>query len=159
AAAVRPEEAKDLAARDAKTHVVDGDEIAKPAGQTIRFDRWGLLSADGARTHDDFLMLGPLFRWGEGNEGVVQRGPLRLGADLLRRATPDGLAIVHGGKPVEAAGLVHIGRRDDHAHGRTPGSDRIDQLPELPARERIDAGRRLVENEEVRIVHQRAAEA
>src|SRR5262247_1503260 len=159
AAAVRTEEAKDLAARDAKADMVDGDEIAKAAGQAIRFDRRGLISADGARTHDDFLMLGALFRWEKGNEGVIQRGLLRFGEDLLRRATRDDLAIVHGGKPVEPAGLVHIGRRDDHAHGWTPGSDRIDQLPELPARERIDAGRRLVENEQVRIVHQRAAEA
>src|SRR5262249_6678920 len=158
-AAVRTEEAKDLAARDAKTHVVDGDEIAKAAGQAIRFDRWGLISADGARTHDDFLMLGALFRWEKGNEGVIQRGLLRFGEDLLRRATRDDLAVVHGGEPVEAAGLVHISRRDDHAHGRPPRADRIDQLPELPARERIDAGRWLVENEKVRIVHQRAAQA
>src|SRR5262245_3882662 len=159
AGAVRAEEAENLAARDAKTHVVDGDEIAKAAGQAIRFDRRSLISADGAGTHDDFLMLGAFFWRQKGNEGVIQRGLLRFGDDLLRRATRDDLPIVHGGKPVEAAGLVHIGRRDNHAHGRTPGSDRIDQLPELPARERIDAGRRLVENEEVRIVHQRAAEA
>src|SRR5262249_43861597 len=98
-----------------KTHVVDGDEIAKAAGQAIRFDRRGLVSADGARTHDDFLMLGALFRWKKGNEGVIERGLLRFGEDLLRRATRDDLAVVHGGKPIEAAGLVHISRRDDHA--------------------------------------------
>ena len=42
---------------------------------------------------------------------------------------------------------------------RTARADGIDQLPELPARERIDAGGRLVENEEIGIVHQRAAQA
>src|SRR5262249_60110228 len=43
AAAVRTEEAKDLAARDAKTHVVDGDEIAKAAGPALCFDARGLI--------------------------------------------------------------------------------------------------------------------
>src|SRR5260221_5462227 len=85
--AIRAEEAEDLAARDAKTHVVDGDEIPKAPGQAIRFDRRGLISADGARTHDDFLMLGALFWWKKGNEGVIQRGLWRFGEDLLRRAT------------------------------------------------------------------------
>src|ERR1700730_5005624 len=109
-AAGRAEEAKDLAARDAKTHVVDGDEIAKAAGQAIRFDRRGFISADGARTHDDFWMLGAFFRREKGNEGVIQRGLLRFGEDLLRRATRDDLAIVHGGEAVETAGLLPIRR-------------------------------------------------
>ena len=41
------------------------------------------------------------------------------------------------------------GRRDAHP---------IDQVPELPARQRIDAGRRLVEDQQIRIVDQRAAQ-
>ena len=41
-------------------------------------------------------------------------------------------------------------RRDAHA---------IDQFPELPARQRIDAGRRLVEDQKIGIVDQRAAQA
>ena len=36
---------------------------------------------------------------------------------------------------------------------------RVDQVPELPARERIDAGGRLVQNQQVGVVDQRAAEA
>src|SRR5262249_56856641 len=99
AAAVRTEEAENLAARDAKTHVVDGDEIAKAAGQAIRFDRRGLVSADGARTHDDFLMLGALFPWKKGNEGVIERGLLRFGEDLLLRATRAALAVVPCAQP------------------------------------------------------------
>ena len=35
---------------------------------------------------------------------------------------------------------------------------RVDQLPELPARERIDAGRRLVEDQKIGVVDERAAE-
>ena len=79
--------------------------------------------------------------------------------DLLRCAMRDDLAVIHCGEPVEAARLVHVGRRDDHAHLRPACADGIDELPELPARKRIDARGGLVENEEIRIVHQRAAEA
>src|SRR5262249_6718133 len=104
-------------------------------------------------------MLCAFFWWQKGNEGVIQRGLLRFGEDLLRRATRDDLAIVHGGKPVEAARLVHISRRDDHAHGRPPRADRCDQLPDRPTRGRFAAGRGLVKTERVRSVHQRAAEA
>ena len=39
-----------------------------------------------------------------------------------------------------------------------PRADVVDQRPELPPRERIDAGRRLVEDEQIRLVDQRAAQ-
>ena len=45
------------------------------------------------------------------------------------------------------------------AHLRPARADRVDEIPELTARERIDAGRRLVEDEKVGIVDERAAEA
>jgi hypothetical protein len=158
AAAVRAEEAEDLAAADPKADMIDCYEIAEAASEPIRLDRRGLVIALHARPDDDLLMLGALFFWKKGNEGVVQRGLLRLGQDLLRRALRDHLAVVHRGEPVEPAGFVHVGGCDHHAHARTPHPDRIDQLPELPARERIDAGGRLVENKQIGIVHQRAAE-
>ena len=61
-AAVRAEEPENLAAFDAKAHMVDGDEIAEPAGQPFRLDRRRLVIAFGARRHDDLLMLAALFR-------------------------------------------------------------------------------------------------
>ena len=158
-AAVRAEEAENLAAADAKAHMVDGDEIAEPARKPIRLDRRRLVIALGARPHDDLLMLAALFRWKQRNEGVVERRLLRFGEDLLRCAMRDDFAVVHGGEPIEPARLVHVGGRDNHAHLRPTRADRIDQLPELPARERIDARGGLVENKQIRIVHQRAAEA
>ena len=79
--------------------------------------------------------------------------------DLLWRTVRDDLAVVHRGEPIEPARFVHVSGRDDHAHLRPTRPDQIDQLPELPARKRIDARGGLVENKEIRIVHQRAAEA
>src|SRR6266478_9408566 len=94
-AAVRAEEAENLAARDAKAHMIDRDEIAKAASKLIRLDRRGLVIAGDTRPDDDLLMLGALFWWKKRDEGVVQRGPFRLGEDLLRRATRDDFAVVH----------------------------------------------------------------
>ena len=57
----------------------------------------------------------------------------------------------------EALRFIHIRRRNEHAHLRSPRSDGVDQIPELAARQRIDAGGRLVKNKQIRIVDQRAA--
>ena len=46
--------------------------------------------------------------------------------------------------------MLMPGRRDPHP---------LDQLPELPTRQRIDTGRRLVEDQQIGIVDQRAAKA
>ena len=78
--------------------------------------------------------------------------------DLGRRARRDHVAAVHGREPGVPLGFVHVGGRDHHAHLRPPPADAVDQLPELPPRQRVDAGRRLVEDQEIGIVDQRAAE-
>ena len=158
-AAVRAEEAENLAAADAKTHMVNGDEVAEPAGKPIRLDRRSGVIAFGARAHDDLLMLAALFRRKERNEGVVKRRLLRFSEHLLRCAMGDDFAVVHRGEPIEPARLIHVRGRDNHAHLRSTGADGVDELPELPARERIDARGRLIENKKIGIVHQRAAEA
>src|SRR4029077_21275048 len=139
--------------------MVNGDEIAEPAREPIRFDCWRLVIALGARSYDDFLVLAALFRRKQRYEGVVERALVRSCEDLLWRAMRDDLAVVHRCKPIEAARLVHVRGCGDHAHLRPSRADRINKLPELPARERIDARGGLVENKEVRIMHQRAAEA
>ncbi len=56
-------------------------------------------------------------------------------------------------------GLFHVGGGDDHAHAWALGADALDQIPELAPRERIDAGGRLVEDQQVGVVDQRAAQA
>ena len=120
----------------------------------------GVLSWDlDARPHDDLLVQSALFRRKERNEGVVKSSLLRFGEDLLRSAMRDDLAVVHGGEPIEPARLVHIRGCNNHAHLRPTRTDGINELPELPPGERIDAGGGLVENKKVGIVHQRAAQA
>ncbi len=94
----------------------------------------------------------------ETDEGRLERGGPGAGAQLGRAAGGDHAAPVHRGQPVEPVGLLHVGGGDEDAHPRQVGADGRDQLPELTARERIDPGRGLVEDQQVRVVDQRRAE-
>ena len=65
---------------------------------------------------------------------------------------------IHGDEPIEALRLFHIGRRYEDAHAGTARTHAIDQVPELSARQRINSGRWLIEDEEVGIVDEGAAD-
>ncbi len=57
---------------------------------------------------------------------------------------------------VTALGLVEVVRRHQHRHAGL--RQRVDQAPELPPRQRIDAAGRLVEEEDRRLVQDGAPE-
>jgi len=78
--------------------------------------------------------------------------------DVGGRAGGEEPPLIHRDQPVEAGRLVHVGRGHDHAHAGTIAADAVDQGPELLPRERIDAGGRLVEDQQVGIVHERRAQ-
>jgi hypothetical protein len=145
AAAVRAEESEDLAALDAEAHVVDGDEVAEALGEPFRLDD-RLRQAGKARRDDQFLVAALLLRQ-ERNEGFFEG--LRLGPrlDLRRGARAEDPPGVHGDQPVEGIRLLHVRGGDDGAHATTLRADARDELPELPPRERVDAGRRLVQDQ------------
>ena len=54
--------------------------------------------------------------------------------------------------------LLHVRGGDQHAHRRPPAADAADQLPELAARQRIDAGGGLVQDQQIGVVDERAAQ-
>ncbi|OIQ64912.1 hypothetical protein GALL_535350 [mine drainage metagenome] len=157
--AVGADEAENLTAFDLETHLVDSDEIAERTGQIGRFDCVSaLVEAPPRREHDPAVLHVPRFRQ-QGDEGLFQG--LRSGARLEPGSGaggdwPPGL---HRDEPVEAFRLVHVGRGEEYAHSRTAHADALDQNPKLIARKRIDPGCRFIEDEEVRVVHQRAAQA
>ena len=57
-------------------------------------------------------------------------------SNSFRRAGGEDLAVVDGGQPVEALGLIHVGRGHNHAHAGAVGADTLNQIPELRARQR-----------------------
>ena len=73
------------------------------------------------------------------------------GDHLRHRAARDHLAVGDVDDAVAALGLVHVVGRDEH--GQPLGGELVDLVPELAPRLRVDAGRRLVEEEELRLVH------
>ena len=159
AAAIGAEKTEDLAAADAETDLVDGDEIAEAHGEIARLDRRLAIFAGGARRNLDRPVRATLFLGQQRDEGGLERGGAGLRTQVRRRAAGQHPAGIHRHQPVEALGLLHIGGGHDDAHLRPPGTNAGDQLPEMPARQRIDAGGRLVEDQQIGIVDQRAAEA
>ena len=159
AAAVRAEKAEDLAAADLEAHMIDGDEISEAPCESVRLDRWSFVRAWPAWPDDNLLVQRSFLFREKRDESVVEIALAGLSENFLGRALRDDLAVVHGGEPVEAARLIHVGGRNNDAHLRPALADGFDELPELPAGERIDARGGLIENEQIRIVHQRAAEA
>jgi len=101
----------------------------------------------------------PLLLRQELDEGGLQIVGAGAGHHRGRSAGGQDLARVDGGQPVERLRFLHVGGGDQHAHTGPAGSDAIDELPELPAGQRIDAGGGLVQDQEVRVVDQRAAQA
>ena len=85
-------------------------------------------------------------------------GRVHLGARLqrLRRAGHQQLRHVEVADLAAALGLVHVVGGDQE---RDPlRGQREQQVPQLAARDRIDAGGRLVEEDDARLVHQRGAQ-
>jgi len=156
AAAVRAEEAKDLAAADAEAHVVDGGEAAEAHRQVFRFDGDLTVTVGGQRRDFDRPMAAAFFFRQQRDEGLVER----LGAGALqqfvRRAGGEHLAGIHGDEPVETRRFLHVGGGHEHAHAFARGANLIDEGPELAPRQGIDAGGRLVEDQELGIVDEGA---
>ena len=84
-----------------------------------------------------------------------------LGAErrdqLARRPERDDLAVVHDRHAIaQPLRFVHVVRREHDRAARA--LELVDEIPELPARLRIEPGRRLVEEQQLRIADQRAGE-
>ena len=158
AAAIGAKEAEDLAPAYAKRHMIHRGEIAKAHGQPLRFD--GDIAVVGLQRRDNhrFITLRFIGRQ-QTDKRFVQVGAAGARQQFRGGACRQHLAIVHRHQPIKALGFVHIGCGHEHAHARTAMADTADQRPELGARQRIDAGGRLVEQQKIRVMDQRATQA
>ena len=159
AAPVGAEEAEDFTAPDAEGHAVDGNEVAKAHGQPLGFDG-DIVRAVLRQRRNDNRLVSALFLFREqADECLFQVRAACSCQQFLRRTGGEDLAVVDGGEPVEALCLIHVGGGHDHAHAGAVGADAFDQIPELRARQRVHASRRLIENQKIRVMNQRAAQA
>ena len=78
----------------------------------------------------------------------------RFGHELVDRAHLEDPAVVHDREPVaQDLGLFHVVGRQQH---RAPvGLEPADEVPQRPPGRRVEAGRRLVEEDELRVVDER----
>src|SRR5439155_9374757 len=78
-----------------------------------------------------------------------------LGDQLRRRAQGDDFAVIDDGDAVaETLGFIHVVRREQNSPSLR--SEAAQDVPELPARLRIEPGRRLVEKEQLRVADEGA---
>src|SRR5580698_7890586 len=74
--------------------------------------------------------------------------------ELLRRAQRDDLAVVHDGDTIaEALGFFHVMRGQDD--GASCLLESVDEIPQVAAGLRIEAGRRLVEKQQFGVADER----
>ena len=158
AAAIRTKKPEDFSAFDCEAHAVDRREVAETASEIVRGDDRRAVEDAGRRYLEP--PVAPALGLGhQRDEPFFERRRAGARLELGRRSAGQHLARVHRRQPVEPLCLFHVSSGDHHAHALPARPDAVDQLPELPARQRIDAGRRLVENEKIRIMDEAAAKA
>ena len=160
AAAVGAEKAEDFPALDAKAHLVHRDEIAETQGQVVGLDGDFRLAAGllARRDHQRAVVAALFFRQ-QGDEGGFQIIAAGTVQQFAGSAGGQHATFVHGHQPVEALRLVHVGGGYQHAHLWAILANAGDQFPELVARQRVDASGGLIEDQQVGVVDQRAAQA
>ena len=152
------DEAENLAALDGEADAIHGGKVAEAAGEITRDNDRVALDLIAGRDFQLFMARPHLFGQ-QCDESVFDVPGICPRLKVRGRADRQDPPIIHGDELVEARGLFHVGGGDDHAHAGAPRTNTFDQFPELATRQRIDAGRGLVEDEKVRIVDQRAAQA
>jgi hypothetical protein len=158
AATVGAEEAEDLASVDAEADVVHRSEVAEAHREIASLDgRFRLVGRRAGPDHDGAVSRLCVARQ-ELDEGLLQCPGLGLHQQFVRRPRHQYPPGVHCDEPVEACSFLHVGRGNQEAHPRSGGADAFDELPELPPGQRIDPGGRLIQDEQIRVVDERAAQ-
>ena len=159
AAAVGTQEAENLATPDAEIHPIHRGEVAEAHREVARLDG-NLRLGVGRLRHDLYRpVAGALRFWKQCDEGLLQRGAAGTRQQLGGRAGGEHASRVHGRQPVETRGLLHVAGGHQYAHARSLSANVVDQRPELAARERIDSSSGLVEDQQLGVVDQRAAQS
>src|SRR5208337_5118402 len=105
------------------------------------------------------LLSHPPLLWKKPDERIFDTLGLRLRLDFGRRASCKHLPVAHRNQPVEEFRLLHVGSGYQHAHAGLARTHALDEFPELAAGEGSDAGCRLVEEQKLRVMNERAAQA
>ena len=155
----RPARSRRRATRRSRTAAISTTGITSASAMLLgsRTDLQHLLAQEAAQAQQrggaQRRACSPPAALGQHDEGVLDGrvralGAARQGPDLGGRAERQLGAARHDQHAVAVLGLFHEVRRDDH--GRARQRDRVDAPPELAPRDRVDAGGRLVEEQDAR---------
>ena len=156
-AAVGAEKAEDLTLLDCQADAIDRGKVAEAACQALGIDR-NFRFVGHSRRNDELFVTATLALRQQRDEAVIQVLSTCSLHQLGGRSCRKYLSGIHRDDPVPLLRLIHVGRGNDHAHAWTVCANVVNELPKLSPRERIDSGRRLVENKQGRFVDQCTAE-
>ena len=147
AAAVTAEEAEDFALLDGEADVVNRGEVAETLGEVVRFycGRQRRVRHERRQIQPARALL--FFRRQQADVGLFEVG--MSGHHLARRRVYQQLARIHRPQLRERLRFFDVGGGDQHRHPRRFPLQIMHQRPELAARERIDAGGWLVQNQQI----------
>ena len=138
--------------------MVHSGKIAETLGQPVRFHRGRRIVIRDERRNVQTARTLLFFRRQHFDVGFFQH----ISA-VIRQHIGGGLVFqqptrVHRQQPLETLRFFNIGGRHNHGHARMFPPQIVHQRPKLAARQRVHARGRFVQNQQIRAVHQRAAQ-
>ena len=110
----------------------------------------GASGGNGSRPPDTSLpQLGGSFGWKQSNKRTFERVGVRILLKFVGCAVGQDLPAIHHDHTPEPVRFVHVRRCNHDCKPRTGSHDTVDEFPELPARKRINTGRRLIQEEKI----------
>ncbi len=156
-AAVRTYKTEYLSLGYGERDIVHRGEVAEPFGEMAGLDCRAVTRGYPGRGREAPMPITHLL-WQHGYVRILYGRFPGLLLNVFRCTRCEDPATLHHDQPVEVLGLLHVCRGDKDTHARMVAAHILDKLPELAPRQRIDAGRRLVHDEHIRVVDQGTAQ-
>ena len=138
--------------------MVHGGEIAETLGQPVRFHRGRRIGVGDERRNVQTARTLLFLRRQHFDVGLFQHIGAVVRQHVGGRLVFQQPARVHRQQPLKTLRLFNIGGRHNHGHARVFPPQIVHQRPKLAARQRVYARGRFVQNQQIRAVHQRAAQ-
>ena len=158
AAAVAAEKAENLAFLNGKADMIHSSKIAETLGQPVRFHRGRRSGIGDERRNVQTARTLLFFRRQHFDVGLFQHVRAVIRQHVGSRLVFQQPARVHRQQPLETLRFFNIGGRHNHGHTRVFPPQIVHQRPKLAARQRVHARGRFVQNQQIRAVHQCAAQ-
>ena len=139
--------------------MVDCGEFAEALGQPVRFHRWRRSGVGHKRRNLQPARALLFFGRQHLDIRLFQRIGLIVRHHFAGGAVHQQLARVHRQQVFKLLGFFDISGRHHHRHPCVFGAQIVYQGPKLAARQRIHTGGRLIQNQQIGRMHQRATQA